>query len=169
MILGRSGLTKQTAIAVASLAALSFVSVPHAAAATGSVLGFSEDPTTFGSLTSCQNVFKSSVTGDNGDGSVVARVSDVEFHFCRSGTSVAANALPWTLNLTENSSYTIKGVDVRITTPQGACRYTGQVQGLMQFPGVYSLSGQLARQSSGCGGPEQIAASNLTEVITISR
>jgi hypothetical protein len=156
-------------VAAAVITALAIFAVPHASAApTGSVVGFSEDATTFGTMTSCQNSFTGDVVADDGHGNIVASIEAIRFGFCQDGTSVTANGLPWTLNLDVDSSYVIDRVDVDIHTPQGVCRYAGQAHGVMQFPnGVYDLRGEVTRQSSGCGGPQHLALSNLVEVIGI--
>jgi hypothetical protein len=157
-------------VAVAALA----TTAPAASAArpAGSVKGFSEDRTTFGSLAACQNIFTGPVTFNNHIGRIKADLDSVTFNFCDTGTSVTANALPWKLDLQRNVSYTVSGVDVNITTAQGTCRYTGSLDGVGQgaqfFPDVYDVRGTLNRQTAGCGGPGQINVSNLTEVISIS-
>jgi hypothetical protein len=153
------------AAAVATLA----ITAPQAIASSsisGSVKGFSGQPTAFGTLTSCQNVFTGKVTA--GGSQTVASVGQVAFTFCQTGTSVTPNALPWTLTLNAGSSYTIEGFDVNITTPRGMCRYSGTASGVNQFPGVYDLRGLLTRRTAGCNGPEQINIGNLTEVVSIA-
>ena len=150
-------------IASTVVAAAPLGSAPSAAA-TSSVKGYSEDPTGFGSLVRCQNVFTGPVTGDDGGGPIVARIDGVTFNFCQAGATVSPNALPWTLNL-HQAGYTIEGFDVDITTSGGTCRYTGMVHGVAQFPGVYDLRGLLTRRNSGCGGPAQLRISNSIEVI----
>ncbi|MFD0856035.1 hypothetical protein ACFQ07_27595 [Actinomadura adrarensis] len=98
----------------------------------------------------------------------MAAIDNVTFNFCQDGTRIVPRALPWTLDLNEDSSYTIKGVQVTITTRQGTCRYSGTLNGFTQFPGVYDLRGSLTRQSGGCGGSGQINVANLIEVIRVS-
>jgi hypothetical protein len=151
----------------AAVAALAFAA-PQAVASTsagGSVKGFSEEPTAFGTLTSCQNVFTGTVTA--GGSQTVASIGQVSFTFCQADTSVTPAALPWTLKLSAGS-YTIEGFDVNITTPRGTCRYSGTVDGVNQFPNVYDLRGLLTRRTADCGGPGQINIGNLTEVISVT-
>jgi hypothetical protein len=164
-----SRLMKLGVAVVAAVAALA-VAVPSASASlpASSVKGFSEDRTTFGSLAACQNIFTGPATFDNHIGRIKADIKSVTFNFCDTGTSVTANALPWKLDLQRDDSYAISGVDVNITTSQGTCRYTGSIDGVGQFPDVYDLRGTLNRQTAGCGGPDQINVSNLTEVISFS-
>jgi hypothetical protein len=162
-------LANPSLVAGTALAALALFTAPHASAAAGSVRGYSQEPTRFGSLASCQNVFTGSVTADQGDGRIVAAVNDVRFSFCRPGTAVTAAALPWTLDFRENSGYTINGVQVNITTYRGVCRYSGTLNGFMQLPGAYDLRGSLSRRNGDCGGPDQIHVGNLIEVISVSR
>ncbi len=112
------------------------------------------------------------MTFHNQIGRIKADIESVTFNFCDTGTSVKANALPWKLDLQRDASYTISGVDVNVTTSQGTCRYTGSIDGVGQgaqfFPDVYDLRGTLNLQTAGCGGPDQINVSNLTEVISFS-
>jgi hypothetical protein len=162
----------------AAVAALAFAVPPASAAPTHltSVKGFSEDRTTFGSLTACQNIFTGPVTSQNVTGHIKADLGSVTFNFCDTGTSVTANALPWKLDLQRDISYTISGVDVNVTTAQGTCRYTGSINGVGDngveagdhFPDVYDVRGTLSRRSVDCGGPDQINVSNLLEVISFS-
>jgi hypothetical protein len=164
-----SRLMKLGVAVVATVAALA-IAAPSASASlpASSVKGFSEDRTTFGSLAACQNVFTGPVTFDNHIGRITADIESVTFNFCDTGISVKANALPWKLDLQRDDSYTISGVDVSITTSQGTCRYSGSIDGVGQFSGVYDLRGTLNLQTAGCGGPNQINVSNLTEVISLS-
>jgi hypothetical protein len=167
----RRGILRSGAIALAAFGMLvAPATFPASASSTTgtSVTGFSEDPTTFGSLTSCQNVIQGPVTADNGRGGITASISDVTFNFCKAGTRVTAN-LPWTLTLQQDVEYAISGVDVSISTAAGVCRYTGSVSGVGQFPGgIYGLGGVLSRQSNGCRGPAQLNVFNAIQVITVS-
>ncbi|MFG1711114.1 hypothetical protein ACFLIM_48965 [Nonomuraea sp. M3C6] len=158
----RRRLVKSGLAAGAAAAVLVLITAPQASASS-SVKGFSEDPTRFGTLAACQNTFTGPVTTDSSRG-IVASINNVTFNFCQAGTSVTPHALPWSLSLND-SSYTIKGFSVNIATPKGRCQYSGTVNGFMEFPGVYDLRGLLTRQGSGCGGPEQLNVSNLSEVI----
>jgi hypothetical protein len=151
-----------------AVAALALVTAPHASAAATSVKGFSTSPTRFGSLAACQNVFTGPVTANLGDGRIAAAVNDVKFSFCEPGTGVSARSLPWTLDLKVDSSYTLKGVQLNISTYRGVCRYGGTLNGFMQFPGAYDVRGTLSRQYGDCGGSDQINVSNLIEVISLS-
>lgn len=161
------------AIGVA-VAAMAF-SPPLASAAPvqrpSTVKGFSEEPTSFGSLAACQHVFTGPVTFANAIGHIKADIDSVMF-FCGTGTSVTANNLPWKLDLQTDVSYTLSGVDVDINTADGTCRYTGSVDGVTEGaeigPNVYDLRGTFSRQTGGCGGPEQIDVSNLIEVVSAS-
>jgi hypothetical protein len=168
-----SWLTKLIMAVGAAIAALA-IAAPLASAAPArlsAVKGFSEDPTTFGSLASCQNIFTGPVTFQNGTGHIRADIDGVTFS-CGAGTSVTANALPWKLDLQRDVSYTISGIDVDISTAEGTCRYTGSVDGVTEGaeigPDVYDLRGTLNRQSAGCGGPDQINVGNLIEVVSFS-
>jgi hypothetical protein len=169
MTIRESRLIKLGVAVVAAVAALA-ISVPSASASgpASSVKGFSEDRTTFGSLAACQNIFTGTVTFDDHIGRIKADIASATFNFCDTGTSVRANALPWKLDLQSDDSYAISGVDVSTTTSQGTCRYTGSINGVGQFSGVYDLRGTLNLQTAGCGGPDQINVSNLTEVISFS-
>jgi hypothetical protein len=158
----RRSLLKSGLVATVAAAVLTLTTAPQASAST-SVKGFSEDPTRFGTLATCQNIFTGPVTADSSRG-ITASINNVTFNFCQAGASVTPTALPWSLSLND-SSYTIKGFSVNITTAKGRCRYSGTVNGIMQFPGVYDLRGLLTRQSPGCGGPEQLNVSNSIEVI----
>ena len=163
MSIRKRSLVKASVIASAVIATSAMVAAPSASASS-SVKGYSEDPTRFGSLATCQNVFTGPVTAEDGSSGIKASIDKVTFNFCQGGTTVSPNALPWTLNLNQ-AGYTIEGFDVNITTAGGRCRYNGTVNGVMQFPGVYDLRGVLTRQSTGCGGPSQLNVSNSIEVI----
>ncbi|TCC44206.1 hypothetical protein E0H75_35675 [Kribbella capetownensis] len=116
-------------------------------------------------LAECQNEFSGQVTSDDGNGHVKASIDNVRID-CFNGTSATLNALPWKLDLLEDRGYTIDGVDVNITTSRGTCRYTGSVNGVMEFPGgVYDMRGSLTRRTGGCGGTAQLHVSALSEVI----
>ena len=172
-----SRLTK-LGVAIGAVAAALAVVAPAASAAPvpptrfTSVKGFSEDRLNFGSLGACQDVFTGPVTFQNPTGHIKADIDSVTYNFCDSGFSVTANALPWKLDLQRNVSYTISGVDVDITTTEGTCRYTGTIDGLGEgadhFPDVYDTRGTLNRQTTGCGGPDQINVVNLTNSISFS-
>jgi hypothetical protein len=179
MTAGRRTLVKVGVAAGAALAALALVAGPQASASTGgSVKGYgnlqfaNQSSSPDGSptiLTNCSDVFTGPVTADNGSGGIEANIDRFSFGPCESGTSVTAIALPWTLNLQEDSNYTIEGFAVDITTPRGTCRYSGPVRGDMEFPGgIYTLTGQLTRQTDGCGGTAQIAVGDETQVISIN-
>jgi hypothetical protein len=158
----------------AAVAALAFVAAPQASAsasaATGSVHGFTSSGMEFinsdnSVLGECGNQFSGRVRSDDGSGHVIAAIDTIAID-CSDGTRVTANALPWTLDLLKDRSYTIAGVNLSITTSKGTCRYAGQLNGGMQFPGgVYDLRGSLTRQSGACGGTAQLNVSALTQVI----
>jgi hypothetical protein len=162
-------MAKSGAVAGAVVAASVLIAAPQASASTsgGSVKGYSGQPTAFGSVAACQHVFTGSVTAQY-SGRITAGIGNVTFNFCKPGTSITAKGLPWTLNLDENRSYTLNGVQVNITTYRGTCLYGGTLNGFMQYPGVYDLRGSLTRQSGACGGSDQINVSNIPEVISVS-
>jgi hypothetical protein len=168
MTVGRRRLMEFGAGAGAVVAALMLAAAPQASASAGSTVeGYNSGyPTYFSDLATCNNVFTGHVTADDSSGGIEASIDNFSVD-CQADTSVTANALPWTLKLQEDRNYTIEGFDVNITTRQGTCRYIGTVQGGMQFPGgVYDLRGNLARQSAGCGGDEQITVQDTIEVIS---
>jgi hypothetical protein len=162
------------AVAATMLSAVALLTAPQASASEGSSvkgygpMDFTNQPDRHGrlvNLTSCDDEFTGPVTADDGNGGIVASLDSVSFPHCNTGTSVTANALPWTLKLQENQEATIEGFDVTITTTQGTCRYTGTLSGAMAFQDVYTLSGTLTRQTGSCGGTDQIGASSLNQVI----
>ncbi|WP_213453688.1 hypothetical protein [Rhizomonospora bruguierae] len=170
MTTGRRALVK-LGVAVGAVVAAMAVAAPQAIASTsesGSVTGYtSSDRTHFGTLAQCHNVFSGPVIATNGSGSIVASITDIAFNFCDAGTSVTPNALPWTLKLDVDSTYTIEGFDVNVSTPQGTCRYSGSVVGLSQFPNAYDMRGSLTRRTAGCGGSKEINISSLGQVIGV--
>lgn len=169
MIVARR-LVKLGAAAAAALTALALLTVPQASASESSSikgygnLDFTNQPSSV-NLTRCDDVFTGTVTADDGNGGIVASIDSYSSPHCKTGTSVTANALPWTLKLQENVEVTIEGFDVDITTPQGTCRYAGTLRGHMQFDHIYSLIGNLTRQTAGCGGSEKITVSSLGQSI----
>lgn len=175
MITKRRNLMKLGMAVGVAVATVAVITTPASSAARlSSMKAFSEDPTSFGSLASCSNIFTGPVTGEMQRGSKIT--ADVSSFSCGDGSAVAANALPWKLSLQRDISYTISGVDVNITTAQGTCRYTGSLNGVGDngvgagdhFPDVYDVRGTLNRQSGDCGGDDQINVSNLIEVISFS-
>lgn len=172
----RLGVSIGAALAALAVAAPLVSAAPAPPKRFSSVRGFSEDRITFGSLAACQDIFTGPVTFQTGTGHIKADINSVTYNFCDSGTSVTANALPWKLDLQRDVSYTISGVDVDITTAQGTCRYTGTLNGVGDngvgagdhFPDVYDTRGTLNLQTAGCGGPDEINVSNLTNVISFS-
>jgi hypothetical protein len=172
MTIGRTPPLKVRVAAGAAVAALALAAAPQASASTAaeSVHGFTSTGMEFINsdntvLAECQNQFSGQVTSDDGNGRVKANIDNMRID-CFNGTTTTPNALPWKLDLLKDRGYTIGGVDVSITTPQGTCRYTGSVNGVMQFPdGVYDLRGSLTRRRGACGGTDQLNISALSEVI----
>jgi hypothetical protein len=172
MTIGGTRLLTARVAVVAAGAALALTAAPQASASTAaeSVHGFTSTGMEFMNtdntvLAECQNQFSGQVTSDDGVGRVKADIDNMRID-CSSGTSATPNALPWKLDLLKDRGYTIGGVDVTITTPQGTCRYTGSVNGVMEFPdGVYDMRGSLTRRSGACGGTAQLNVSALSEVI----
>ncbi|WP_329481442.1 hypothetical protein OG555_04705 [Kribbella sp. NBC_01484] len=172
MTIDSTSLVKVRIAAGAAAAALAFAAAPQASAsaAAKSVHGFTSTGMEFinsdnSVLAECGNQFSGRVTADDGGGEVKAAIDNFIVS-CNDGTRVTPNALPWTLDLLKDRGYTIDGVDLNITTSKGTCRYTGTVNGVMEFPdGVYDLRGSLTRRSGTCGGSETLNVSALTEVI----
>lgn len=139
----------------------------------GAALGFGStvfDDTAAHRLTTCQNVFHGQVTVNRGQGQGgEIRVDDISFSPCDSdaGISVRAGGLPWTLRLDARAQLTVSGVDLRLVTRNGTCRYTGSLDGARSFDGVYTISGALTRRSTGCGGPGRLGFSVLAESISV--
>lgn len=161
-------LAKLAAATGVGVATLAFIAAPQASAATSGEMvkaqGGADFLTDSGTLASCSNVFSGPVTSDNGS-EIVASLNNVSFPTCSAGTRVTPNGVPWTMHLFGNSAFTIDGFDVNITTPQGTCRYAGDVRADMQFPGIDDLIGFLTRQTAGCGGPEQITVHGFPESV----
>ena len=139
----------------------------------GEALGFGStdfDNTAGTRLTTCQNVFHGHVTVNRGprQGGEI-RIDDISFSPCDSdaGMSVRARNLPWTLDLDRRAQLTVSGVDLNLMTRNGTCRYTGSLGGAQSFDGVYTISGSLARRSTGCGGPGRLGFSVLAESISV--
>jgi hypothetical protein len=129
------------------------------------------DNTAGARLTTCQNVLSGKVTSDNGPGrGGEIRIDHVSFSPCdpAAGISVTARGLPWTLQVDSSAGVTVEGVDLNLVKGGGTCRYTGTLGGARSFDGVYSISGALARQSSGCDGPRRLGLSVLAESITVN-
>ena len=164
------GRTRLLNVAGAAVAAFVLVA-PQAFASTAAegVHGFTSTGMDFlnsdnSVLAQCQNEFSGRVTSDDGS-HVKARIDTMSIS-CAGGTRVTANALPWALDLQRDRGYTIAGVDVNLSTSKGTCRYTGAVNGVMEFPnGVYDMRGSLTRQSGSCGGTDRLNVSALTEVV----
>lgn len=121
-------------------------------------------------VTTCGDLFEGPVTSDNGNGGIVASIDDFSMN-CDQGVTVTPNALPWTLKAqgdnTLESTFTVQGIDVNITTSQGTCRYTGSVSGQALDQGYY-MTGTLSRQSTGCGGDAQVQVTDPFEVFGVS-
>lgn len=168
MTIGRTRLV-QVCVAGAAVATLALAAPQASASTTESVHGFTSTGTDFlnsdnSILAQCQNQFSGHVASD--DGSRVKAAIDTVSITCGGGTRVTANALPWSLDLLRDRGYTITGVDLNLTTSKGTCRYTGSVNGVMEFPdGVYDLRGSLTRQSGTCGGTDRLNVSALIEVV----
>jgi hypothetical protein len=178
MTLRRRMVTLGTA-AGAGAAALAILAGPQASAATETVQGYSGsfgfnigDVTHQEFATQCDNTFSGPVTSGGGSGSVVASIDKFTVDHCDQGVSVTVNALPWTFegqNVNNGGFFTVKGIDLNITTAKGTCRYTGTATGGQEFPPTtYDFRGTLTRQSGGCGGDEQILFDAPTESVFIS-
>jgi hypothetical protein len=115
--------------------------------------------TQLGDLTTCTESFSGSVTesGDAGDGFTVD-INQFSFTQCDQDTQVTLNRMPGALTVDAIALWTIRPMDVDITTPDGTCRYTGSLGDSTGFFSGTQLRGTgfLHRQSGGCGGPESL-------------
>lgn len=167
-------ITRMFRVGVGLLAAGAAVvlAAPAAPAATGdpihgwgSYMSFANQSQPLTTLTACSTEFHGQLTaGGGGATGTTIRVDDFSFG-CQPGTSVTAQALPWTFEFT-NYGVALRGVDVNITTPQGNCRYSGDLEyGAFQFPpNIYSVTGALHRRGGDCGGTDVLGVAELTEV-----
>jgi hypothetical protein len=169
----RVGLASVTIAVVAMFVLATAISAFAFAPVNSSIHGYG--PTDFAqqqplqTSASCGDEFFGHVTVDNGPGEG-GEISIDKITFgtqgnCGQGISVTPNHLPCTFIV--NSSATVKGFDVNITAPQGTCRYSGDLPyGAESFDGVYTVSGLVTRQSTGCGGPGQLGVSSLNESVS---
>jgi hypothetical protein len=167
-------LGKPGVVAGAAVAALALLTTPQASAATSAETVRLTGPTDFTAnsdpLASCSNDLSGPVTShDDSTGESVANIDNVTFDCSDGTTSITANALPWTLHLFGNDAFTLDGFDVNVTTPQGTCRYTGDVEGAFQFPdGIDDIRISMTRQTAGCGWPKQVSGFGFPETVTRS-
>jgi hypothetical protein len=115
--------------------------------------------THFGDLTTCTESFRGRVmeSGSSGDGFTVG-IDEFSFTQCDGGTRVTLNNMPDSLTVDAVALWSIRPMDVNITTSRGTCRYTGSLGDTTGFFSGTQLRGTgfLHRRSDGCGGPRSL-------------
>lgn len=133
---------------------------------------FSQQRPVVSPLTRCSNEFTGHVTVDRGAGrGGEISIDTLSFANCGAGFVVTPRALPWTLLLDSSRTITVRNVAIDVVTPQGSCRYTGDlVHGFFDNTmGLYNIGGQLSRRTAGCGVGDALGVSTgFQELILIS-